>query len=148
DSRSVDLAARAWSLPEKGRYAVIVQAAVGAAQAKHPGLPSVVGGIRMLWRPRPECWIGIAVLGDAEVPTLADALPAAGWRVGMSMAVDGLANLARGRQLAELALRTITTGQGIACFQKRMTSALLASRPDLASELSGYLLAPLLDLDR
>jgi hypothetical protein len=149
DSRNLALAARAWSLLEKDRYAVIVQqAAGGAAPAKHPGLPSTVGGVRVLWRPRPECWIGIAVLGDAEVPTLADALPTAGWRAGVSMAVDGLASLGRGRQLAELALRTITNGHGVACLQQRMTSALLASRPDLASELSGYLLAPLLELDR
>jgi hypothetical protein len=150
DSHVADLAARAWSLPEKGRYAVVVRHSVSrAAPVEHPKLPSTIDGIRVLWRARPDCQIGVAVLGDTEVPAFADALPVTpGWRVGVSLAVDGLTGLFRARQLAELAARTITGEHGVACVQHRMTAALLTSRPDLAGELSGHVLAPLLELDQ
>jgi PucR C-terminal helix-turn-helix domain len=150
DPHVADLAARAWSLPEKGRYAVVVRQAVSCvAPVERPKLPLMVNGIRVLWRSRPDCQIGIVVLGDTEVPAFAEALPVTpGWRAGVSLPVNGLAGLFRGRQLAELAARTITAAHGVACVQHRMTAALLTSRPDLAGELSGHVLAPLLELDQ
>jgi hypothetical protein len=150
DSHVADLAARAWSLPEKGRYAVVVRQAVSrVAPVEHPKLPTMIDGIRVLWRSRPDCQIGIVVLGDAEAPAFAEALPVTpGWRAGVSLPVDGLTGLFRGRQLAELAARTITAEHGVACVQHRMTAALLTSRPDLAGELSGHVLARLLELDQ
>jgi hypothetical protein len=90
------LAARVFSLPENGRYAVVARLPVsGAAPAHHP--PSTINGMRALWRTRPNRQIGIVVLGDAEPTAVAEALPATpGWRVGVSLAVDGLAGLFRG----------------------------------------------------
>jgi hypothetical protein len=150
DSHVANLAARAWSFPVKGRYAVVVRQAVSrAAPAEHPKPPSVIDGIRVLWRSRPDCQIGIVVLGDAEVPAFAAALPVTpGWRVGVSLPVGGLAGLFRGRQLAELAARTITAEHGVTCVQHRITAALLTSRLDLAGELSGHVLARLLELSQ
>jgi hypothetical protein len=150
DSRVIRLVARSGWLPEKGRYAVVVRHAVGdGALIAHPPPPSMIGGLRVLWRLRSACQIGVGVLADVEVSTFADALPATpSWRTGVSLAVDGLASLWRGRQLAELAARTITDGHGVACLQHRMIAALLASGPDLANELSGQVLAPLLELNR
>jgi PucR C-terminal helix-turn-helix domain len=150
DGRVVDLAAQVWSLPEKGRYVVVARQEVnGAAPVAHAGLPSAINGIRVLWRSRGTSHFGIVVLGDTDVPTFASALPVTpGWRTGVSLVVDGLTGLYRGRQLAELAVRTIATGDGVACLEDRMATALLASRPDLAGELTGHVLAPLLELDR
>jgi PucR C-terminal helix-turn-helix domain len=150
DSRIVSLVARSEWLPEKGRHAVVVRRAVdeGALLAAPPP-PSMIGGLRVLWRLRRACQLGVVVLGDVEVSTVAEALPVTpNWRTGVSLAVNGLASLWRGRQLAELAARTITTGHGVACLQHRMVAALLAAGPDLADELSGQVLAPLLELNR
>jgi len=148
DGRIVGLAARAWSLPERGRYAVVLRQAVGNAPVEQAKLPATIGGARVLWRPRIRCQIGIVVLGDAELSTVVDALPVMpGWRTGVGLPVEGLTSLFGGRQFAELAVRTLA-GDGVACLQDRMTAALLASRPDLAGSLSGYVLAPLLELDR
>jgi PucR C-terminal helix-turn-helix domain len=150
NSRMVSLVARSERLPEKGRYAVAVRHTVGeGALLDAPPPPSMIGGLRVLWQLRSACQLGVVVLGDVEVSTFADAMPVTpGWRTGVSLAVGGLASLWRGRQLAELAARTIIDGHGVACLQHRMIAALLACGPDLADELSGQVLAPLLDLNR
>jgi DNA-binding PucR family transcriptional regulator len=71
-----------------------------------------------------------------------------GRRTGVSVAVDSLADIPRARRLAELAARTVTTGDGVACLEERLPAALLVARPDLARELCTRLLAPVLALDR
>src|SRR5262249_39076354 len=83
NSRMVSLVARSERLPEKGRYAVAVRHAVGeGAPLDAPPPPSMIGGLRVLWRLRSACQLGIVVLADVEVSTFADALPVtAGWPV-------------------------------------------------------------------
>jgi DNA-binding PucR family transcriptional regulator len=78
----------------------------------------------------------------AKMPT------APGRRTGISLAVEGLAELGRARRLAELAVRTITSRDGVCCLEERFPAALLTVRPDLARELGNRVLGPVLALDK
>jgi hypothetical protein len=147
---AVTAAARAWALPEQGRYAVLVQrtSVWGVPLPRTAELPAKIAGFRVVWRIHVGCAIGVVAIGDAAVARIAAALPPApGRRTGISLAVDGLAELGRARRLAELAARTITARDGVSCLEEHLPTALLTARPDLARELFGRVLGPVFALD-
>jgi hypothetical protein len=151
DRESVDAVMRAWGWAERARYVVVVQrpADWGAPPLALAELPAKVEGVRVVWRVRGGGAIGVAALGDMQVTTFTRALPARpSRRTGVSLAVEGLAELGRARRLAELAARTVTVNHNVVCLEERLPAALLASRPDLARELSTRVLGPVLALDR
>jgi hypothetical protein len=143
--------ARAWGWAEQARYAVVVvrPADWGAPPIEPAELPARAAGIRVAWRVHGGCAIGVAPLGDLPTARFAGALPTRpGRRTGVSLVVDNLTELGRARRLAELAARTVVTGHGVACLEEKLPAALLTARPDLARELCGRVLAPVLALDR
>jgi hypothetical protein len=147
---TVTAAARAWGLPEQGRYAVLVQrtSVWGTPPPRSAELPAKIAGFRVTWRTHVGCAIGVVALGDAAVAGIAAALPPTpGRRTGISLAVDGLAELGRARRLAELAVRTVTARDGVSCLEEHLPAALLTARPDLARELSGRVLGPVFAVD-
>ncbi|WP_436775036.1 helix-turn-helix domain-containing protein [Yinghuangia sp. YIM S09857] len=88
----------------------------------------------------------IVHLGDAELADLVKALdPPPGLRVGVSPAVDGPAELARGRVLAERALRA-NPDAPVAVLEERLPAAVVADSPDLARLLISRALGPVLEL--
>ncbi len=140
-----------WGWVVQARYAVVVQrpADWSAPPLTHAELPSRVAGVRVVWRVHGESAIGVVALGNASATAFADALPTRpGRRTGVSLVVRSLAELGRGRRLAELAARTVTAGGGVACLEERVPVALLETRPEVATELCTRVLAPLLALDR
>ena len=144
-------AARAWALPERGHYIVLVQRPSdwGAPPLGPAELPVRVAGVRVTWRIHAGCALGVAALGDAPPGRVAAALPSMpGRRTGISLVVDGLAELGRARRLAELAVRTVTARDGVSCLEERLPAALLTARPDLARELCSRVLGPVLTLDK
>ncbi|WP_192810080.1 helix-turn-helix domain-containing protein [Actinomadura rudentiformis] len=151
DRATAAVVARAFALPEEGRYAVVVQRpADGPAAPLDPmELPVRVHGVRMIWRMHGESAIGVAVLGELSAAALGAALPTRGGRrTGVSVAVEGLTELGRARQLAELAARTLSNGHGLATLDDRLSATMLTVRPDLARELELRVLAPVLALDQ
>jgi hypothetical protein len=140
-----------WGWVEQGRYAVVVcrPADWGAPPLEQAELPVRAAGIRVVWRLHGGHAVGVVPLGDMPATTLTKGLPARrGRRTGVSLVVDGLAELGRARRLAELAARTVPGGEGVVCLEERLPAALLTARPDLARELCARVLAPVLALDR
>ncbi|GAA2573689.1 helix-turn-helix domain-containing protein [Actinomadura fulvescens] len=151
DRATAAVVARAFSLPEDGRYAVVVQRpADGPAPPLEPTeLPVRVHGTRVVWRMHGESAVGVVVLGELSAAAFGAALqPRDGRRAGVSVAVDGLTELGRARQLAELAARTLSNGHGLATLDERLPATMLTVRPDLARELELRVLAPILALDQ
>lgn len=129
-----------------------------------PGAPGAPGGLlagsgmRTVWcaapppPPGPRCAgphvraHAIVHLGDAELADLVKALdPPPGLRVGVSPAVDGPGKLARGRVLAERALRA-NPDAPVAVLEERLSAAVVADSPDLARLLISRALGPVLEL--
>ncbi|MFG1999252.1 PucR family transcriptional regulator [Spirillospora sp. NPDC048911] len=151
DQASAAVVARAFALPEDGRYAVVVQRPADgpAAPLELTELPVRVHGSRVIWRMHGESAIGVVVLGELTAAAFGSALPTrSGRRTGVSVAVDGLTELGRARQLAELAARTLSNGHGLASLDERLPATMLTVRPDLARELELRVLAPILALDQ
>ncbi|MEU8134619.1 PucR family transcriptional regulator [Streptodolium elevatio] len=137
--------------------------ALGAASgpAGAPGGLQVGSGMRTVWCAAPpppppppgQRYAGPVVrahaivhLGDAELADLVKALdPPPGLRVGVSPAVDGPAKLARGRVLAERALRA-NPDAPVAVLEERLPAAVVADSPDLARLLISRALGPVLEL--
>ncbi|MDT0307927.1 helix-turn-helix domain-containing protein [Streptomyces sp. DSM 44917] len=133
-------------LPAEGRYAVVL--AVTGRPSGHPGWHPQIPGIPLLHHARGGQDIYIAVLGDRSIDALVAGLsPDRGVRVGISPVVQGLAGLAHGRDLAELALRTCRADGEIARLDARLPQGLLVSRPDLSAELATRALRPVLALE-
>ncbi len=145
----VSAVANAYALPEEGTYAVIVRRPTDDGPLIEPsGLPARAAGIRLIWRMHGQCAVGVAVLGALPVPALTGGLDRGNdFRTGVSLAVEGLADLGRARQLAELASRTLTHGCGVAVLEEHLQAAILTAQPDLAHELKLHVLAPVLELD-
>ncbi|MGW7367605.1 PucR family transcriptional regulator [Streptomyces sp. NPDC054841] len=134
-------------LPLDGRFAVAV---VGATPpyGRLPRTVPEIRGIRILrhtWGHRDAL---VAHLGDRPLDALAAGLESGpGFRIGISPVVQGLESLARGRNMAELALRTCRADGEIARLDSRLPDGLLMSRPDLSAELVRGVLRPLYDLE-
>jgi hypothetical protein len=151
DRDTVQDAERVCGLPEYGRYVVLVRRPSGwsAPPLGAAELPAKVADFRVRWRMHGGRAIGVVALGDATASMIAAAVPAApGRRTGVGLAVEGLAELGRARRLAELAVRTVAAPDGVSCLEERLPAALLTARPDLARELCGRVLGPLLAIDK
>ncbi|MFD7445957.1 PucR family transcriptional regulator [Streptomyces sp. NPDC059909] len=140
-------AAAILDLPLDGRFAVAV---VGPTPpyGRAPRTAPEIRGIRIL---RHECGhrdVLVAHLGDRPLDALASGLEAGpGLRIGISPVVQGLASLARARDMAGLALRTCRSDGEVARLDSRLPDGLLISRPDLSAELAHGVLRPMYDLE-
>ncbi|XVQ14895.1 PucR family transcriptional regulator [Spirillospora sp. CA-255316] len=147
DESSAATVARAFALPERGRYAVIVrQPAPGGPPPRVEDLVPFAGGMRVIWRMHGEHAVGVAVLGEEEPTRLGGALSGGDFRTGISAATTGLASLGRARTQAEVAARTLH-GAGLAFLEERLPVAMLSADPALARELQVQVLAPVLALE-
>ncbi|MDB1089245.1 helix-turn-helix domain-containing protein [Streptomyces sp. ACA25] len=142
-------AAAALDLPLQGRYAVVVLRA--EPRGRKPRLHRVpeAGGMRLVWRMRADCEIGVIWLAGEEPRALAAELEARGLSPGgLSPVVGTLTELARARQLAEIALRTCGPDDDrVVRLDERLPSALVVSQPELAGRLVADVLGPLLEQD-
>lgn len=150
DRATASAAARAFALPEHGRYAVIVRRPADTAEpVDQRELPARIRGARVIWRMHGETAVGVASLGELLAWELGSGMTSlSGRRVGISGTVEGLTHLGKARQLAELAARSLTKGEGLASLEERLPTLMLAARPDLGRELELRVLAPVLTLDQ
>ncbi|HEY5853301.1 MAG TPA: helix-turn-helix domain-containing protein [Aldersonia sp.] len=91
----------------------------------------------------------IAYLGERSPADVADVLAAThpGVGIGISAVVEGLSELARAREWADLALRAATDDAEIVTLPERLGTALLLARPDLAALCAATVLGPVLELE-
>lgn len=135
-------------LPERGRYAVAVVRSVrrGAALPRDRGR-SATNGFQILWRIRADHEVGLISLGGDELSEPARLLGEQGVAAGISPVVGSLAELARARWLAEIALQTCAPEAGeVAVLDRCLPAALVAAQSDLAERLRIVVLGPVLRL--
>lgn len=150
DTRPTTVAtvARAFALPEQGRYAVIARhpAPCGGPPTAEDLVP-YARGMRVIWRRHGESALGVVVLGLETPTSLRGRLSGLRlYRTGISAALTGVASLGRARQQAESAARTLR-GPGLAFLEDRLEIAILNASPDLARELQTQVLGPVLALE-
>ncbi|NGN64658.1 PucR family transcriptional regulator [Streptomyces sp. A7024] len=137
-------AAAALDLPVRGRYAVVV-----LRGAEH-GVFGEPGGMRFLWRIRPDSEVGLVALGEAAgTAELAAAVAArSAGPGGISPVVGGLTELGRARRWAELALRTVPAGSTeVVRLDRRLPAAFVVSQPELARLLVADVFGELMALE-
>ncbi|MDV6287457.1 PucR family transcriptional regulator [Streptomyces rochei] len=160
-SRIADLpeAAQALGLPEYGRYYVV--AVTGALPARSDAARAVLPpGARVHWHAGTDVDYGIVLDGadgadgadDDGLPGPAgpeDApdAPAAGVRIGIGSAVDGLASVGDARRRADTALEICPRTGGTVRLADHLPAALVASSPELGGALAERVLGPLLRLE-
>ncbi len=144
------LAARAAAgldLPEHGPYAVVV---LRPERRETFHRPLRGTGYRFVWRMRTDVEVGVVALGagqdlDGVTEVLAGRCSGPG---GVSPVVGGLAELGPARRLAELALRTCPPdATEVVRLDRRIPTALVVSRPELADRLVTDVLGALLELE-
>jgi hypothetical protein len=144
-------AAAALDLPEDGRFCVVcVEISDEGRDVLHLAARELsFGGIRSVWRLRPDREVGLVALGQATLDQVAGALePLARGRMGISPVVDGLARAAVAYRFACIALRTLPTGStGLAVLDRRLPSALLVGQGELGERLAGATFGAVLELD-
>ncbi|MFD5157128.1 PucR family transcriptional regulator [Streptomyces hawaiiensis] len=152
-SRIADLpeTAERLCLPEHGRYVVV------AVAGGRPQDPPLAG--RTYWHSGVDVDHGIVLVGDAagrergeddRDPAAAPALPGdgpAGCRIGVGIAVTGLAAVGDARRLADLALSICPPEGGTVRLTEHLPEALVVSRPELGAALTERVLGPLLRLE-
>ncbi|WP_405904117.1 helix-turn-helix domain-containing protein [Streptomyces sp. NBC_00656] len=136
-------------VPDMGRFAVALlrYARSRVSPVSRTGFPELPG-IRVLRTRRGSDEILVAYLAHrplAELTAALGGLPGA--RVGISFEVGSLSEVPHAARLAELALHTCTMDGETAELGKRLPSALLVSRPDLAGALAHQVLSPLTGLE-
>ncbi|GAA2442542.1 helix-turn-helix domain-containing protein [Streptomyces glaucus] len=142
-------AAQALGLPEHGRYAVVAVAGAdghprACAAARAAAVPE---GLRVHWHTGATADYGIVLAGDGDLPQVPAGGPAAGTRIGVGSAVDGLAALGDARRLADLALSICPEGGGTVRLPEHLPAALVVSSPGLGRALADRVLGPLLRLE-
>ncbi|ETK36483.1 PucR family transcriptional regulator [Microbispora sp. ATCC PTA-5024] len=144
DAAVTGLAAAALDLPEQGRYAVVTTRLPGRPDRAHR--PETLGGLRLLWRMRADFEIAVVLMGDRDLDDLVAAVrPVICGTAGISPVVDGLAELATARRLAELAMRTCSGDRPeIARLDRRLPAALVVCQPGLSRHLASDVLGPVL----
>ncbi|MGW4206164.1 helix-turn-helix domain-containing protein [Streptomyces sp. NPDC004726] len=135
-------------LPLTGRYAVVRLNGPRSARPSDAAVREEVDGIQLNWCPYTDGQAVVALLRDRPLEELAAAVPVGpGARGGMSPVVDGLAQLGRARELAELALGTCRSDGELAVIGDRISAGFVLSQPDLAGELRAKVLGPVMALD-
>ncbi|MQA97193.1 MAG: PucR family transcriptional regulator [Streptosporangiales bacterium] len=146
-------AARVIGVPLEGRYLVAVADVPPGEQPSTAPLERrlVTSGICSAWQVRAGSMVGLLALGRADAATATAALqevlrePA-----GLSLVVDGLAEVAAGYRQATLARRTLpdrSSGErnAVAALEERLPEGLLLGSPELAERLVRRWLGPLLE---
>ncbi|MFE7242986.1 PucR family transcriptional regulator [Streptomyces sp. NPDC057580] len=135
-------------LPLTGRYAVVRLAGPEATRPSDASIREEVDGIQLNWCPLTDGLAVVALLRDRSLEQLRTAVAIEpGVRGGMSPVVDGLAQLGRACELAELALGTCRRDGELAAMEERMSAGFVLSRPDLAAELRAKVFGRLMDLE-
>ncbi|MEU3610530.1 helix-turn-helix domain-containing protein [Streptomyces sp. NPDC035033] len=135
-------------LPLTGRYAVVRLSGADATRPEGAPVREEVAGIQLHWCPYPEGQVVVALLRDRTVEQLRAVVPVGpGARGGVSPVVDGLGQLGRARDLAELALGTCRQDGELVALDERVSAGFVLSRPDLADELVTRTLRKVMELD-
>jgi hypothetical protein len=143
-------AARIVGLPVAGRYAVVVaDVRPGDERITGPlGRRLAMDEIHSAWQARADTLVGLLALGRAApgvaLRGLRELLDAP---AGMSLVVDGLAEVDAAYRQAVLARSTVAFGQvEVAALEERLPEALLLGSPEPAELLVRLRLGPLLEL--
>lgn len=143
-------AARVVGLPVAGRYAVVVaDVRPGGERITGPlGRRLAVDEIDSAWRERADAVVGLLALGRAAsgvaLTGLREILNAP---AGMSLVVDGLAEVGAAYRQAVLARSTVAFDHAeVAALEERLPEALLLGSPEPAEQLVRLWLGPLLEL--
>ncbi|MFC8371490.1 MULTISPECIES: helix-turn-helix domain-containing protein [unclassified Streptomyces] len=146
-SRIADLpeAAQALDLPEHGRYVVV--AVAGGGPTGCPGAQATLApGVRVHWHTGVDADHGIVLVEDGTEPVVPEE-QAAGVRVGVSSAVEGLSAVGEARRLADTALGLCPEQGGTVRLTEHLPAALVVSSPELGAALAERLLGPLAHLE-
>ena len=146
DTAVVRAAASALEVPQFGGYLVV---AIRPERPRPEGSsrPAEAGGLRLLWRTRPDCELMVVSLaGRDPEEALRTVEPLLSGSSGVSPVADGLPELCEARRHAMVALRTCRGAETVR-LDDRLPAALAASQPDLAERLVETVLRPVLDLD-
>ncbi|MEV4604775.1 helix-turn-helix domain-containing protein [Amycolatopsis sp. NPDC049253] len=142
-------AGRIIRLPVEGPYAAV--AAEGRFATSD--LTETLGrkldetGLRSAWQVRADALVGLVSLPGRDTADLMKTLTAVRGSAGVSLVVDGLAEVHTAYRQAVLALRTVPHDKpAVACLAQRLPEALLLSSPELTGSLIQQWLRGLLDL--
>lgn len=146
-SRIADLpeAAQALDLPEHGRY-VVVAVAGGGPTGCSGAQAALAPGVRVHWHTGVDADHGIVLVEDGTEPVVPEE-QAAGVRVGVSSAVEGLSAVGEARRLADTALSLCPEQGGTVRLTEHLPAALVVSSPELGAALAERLLGPLAHLE-
>ncbi|MFE1322409.1 PucR family transcriptional regulator [Kitasatospora phosalacinea] len=149
DPLDVSTTAIAFDLPIGGRYAVARLEGPGAVRGPDAAVREEAAGIRLHWCPQGEAGqVVVALLEERPVADLLAVLAAGrGVRGGVSPVVEGLGEVARAKELAELALGTARHEGEVVLLDDRLAAGLVAARPDLAAGIAAKVLGPVLELE-
>ncbi|MQA12892.1 MAG: PucR family transcriptional regulator [Pseudonocardiaceae bacterium] len=143
-------AGRTLGLPTNGGFGVVVAAAPDSGGALLPGLEAVLGSRGMLsaWHRWPDQLVGVVSLAGQGIDVLADVLRQfSDERLGVSAAVDALADVQQGHLQAGTALATLPLGcTGTALLEDALPAALVVAQPDLGQRLVRVVLGEVLAL--
>ncbi|MEO3782719.1 helix-turn-helix domain-containing protein [Actinocorallia sp. B10E7] len=146
DTTVVRDAAAALEVPQFGRY-LVVAIRPEPSRPKEADRPAEAGGLRLLWRARPDCDLVVVWLADRDPEEALRAVePLLAGGAGVSPVAEGLPELCEARRHAMVALRTCRGAETVH-LDDRLPAALAASQPDLAERLVEVVLRPILDLD-
>ncbi len=143
-------AARIVGLPEDGPYLVAAADLRADFSEVTRGLAEALAGrgIESAWHSRADLVVGLVALGSPDYGPAAGVLgEACDFRVGLSLVVDGLAEVQSGYRQAVLALRTLgPDGRAVVALEERLPEALLVDAPTVSQRLVELWLGPLLRL--
>ncbi|MEV8610953.1 helix-turn-helix domain-containing protein [Amycolatopsis sp. NPDC051373] len=142
-------AGRIIRLPVEGPYAAVAAEGRFATSDLTEALGRKLdeSGLHSAWQVRADALVGLVSLPGCETAELMKALPAVRGSVGVSLVVDGLAEVHTAYRQAVLALRTVPHGEpAVVCLAERLPEALLLSSPELTGSLMQQWLRGLLDL--
>lgn len=139
-------ASRILGVPVAGYYAIVVAdlgASPGAAQLGRRLASQRIGSA---WQARASSLVGLLALRRPDLGTALGTLrEAVTVPAGVSLVVRSLAEIDLAYRQAQLARRTVLSGQAeVAALQERLPDALLLSAPELARQLADNWLAGLL----
>lgn len=144
-------AAEVLRLPARGQYVVVVADGASApdeAAVRHLEDLFTASGFACAWQRRGATLVGLVAPGETSVEATTTALrrrlrgPA-----GVSLPVQGLAEVGTAHAQATLALRTLAGAPtGVVALVDRLPEALLIASPDLSRPLLARWLGPLLEL--
>lgn len=147
DPMDVSAAAIALDLPLIGRYAVVRSTAPRREPVVMEPVRHDVEGFRLYRCPFRDGFAAVVPLENRPVEDLARVLTLPpGTRAGIGPAVEGLAQLGRARELAELALGMCGVDEGPALLDDHLSAGLMLARPDLAAQYADTVLSPVLVL--